>query len=32
MQPPLIPVILRGGYVPPYQARQLIEMLDKHGG
>jgi hypothetical protein len=30
------PVILnfqnRGGYIPPYQARQLIEMLDKHGG
>lgn len=30
------PVILnfqnRGGYVPPYQARQLIEMLDKYGG
>ena len=22
----------RGGYVPPYQARQLIEMLDKYGG
>lgn len=30
------PVILnfqdRGGYIPPYQARQLIEMMDKHGG
>ena len=30
------PVILnfqdRGGRIPPYQARQLIEMLDKHGG
>jgi hypothetical protein len=30
------PVILnfqnRGGYVPPYQARQLIEMMDKYGG
>jgi len=29
------PVILnfqnRGGYVPPYQARQLIEMMDKYG-
>lgn len=22
----------RGGRIPPYQARQLIEMLDKHGG
>lgn len=22
----------RGGYIPPYQARQLIEMLDKYGG
>ena len=21
-----------GGYVPAYQARQLIEMLDKYGG
>lgn len=30
------PVILdfqdRGGRIPPYQARQLIEMLDRHGG
>lgn len=30
------PVILdfqnRGGKIPPYQARQLIEMLDKYGG
>lgn len=30
------PVILnfqnRGGDIPPYQARQLIEMLDKYGG
>ncbi|OFZ97967.1 MAG: hypothetical protein A2Z64_12670 [Betaproteobacteria bacterium RIFCSPLOWO2_02_67_12] len=22
----------RGGLVPPYQARQLIDMLDKYGG
>ena len=22
----------RGGYVPPYQARQLIKMMDKYGG
>jgi hypothetical protein len=22
----------RNGYVPPYQARQLIEMLDKYEG
>jgi hypothetical protein len=21
----------RNGYIPPYQARQLIEMLDKYG-
>lgn len=30
------PVILnfqnRGGNVPPYQARRLIEMMDKYGG
>ena len=30
------PVILnfqnRDGYIPPYQAKQLIEMMDKHGG
>ena len=30
------PVILnfqnRNGYIPPYQARQLIEMLDKYEG
>ena len=30
------PVILnfqnRGGELPPYQARQLIEMIDKYGG
>ncbi len=30
------PVILnfqnRGGYIPPYQARQLIDMMDKYGG
>jgi len=30
------PVILnfqnRSGSIPPYQARQLIEMLDKYGG
>lgn len=30
------PVILnfqnRGGEIPPYQARQLIEMMDKYGG
>jgi hypothetical protein len=30
------PVILnfqdRGGRIPPYQARQLIEMMDRHGG
>ena len=22
----------RGGQLPPYQARQLIEMMDKYGG
>ena len=22
----------RGGFVPPYQARQLIEMIRKYGG
>lgn len=22
----------RGGYIPPYQARQLIEMMDKYEG
>ena len=22
----------RNGYIPPYQARQLIEMMDKYGG
>ncbi len=22
----------RNGYVPPYQARQLIAMIEKHGG
>jgi len=30
------PVLLnfqnRGGFVPPYQARQLIEMIRKYGG
>jgi hypothetical protein len=30
------PVILnfqdRGGRIPPYQARQLIDMLDRYGG
>jgi hypothetical protein len=22
----------RGGYIPPYEARQLIKMMDKYGG
>ena len=22
----------RGGFIPPYQARQLIEMMDRYGG
>ena len=33
---PSEPVLLcfqnRGGFVPPYQARQLIEMIRKYGG
>ena len=31
-EPDLLNFQNRGGYVPPYQARQLIKMMDKYGG
>lgn len=31
-EPQLLNFQNRGGYIPPYQARQLIEMIDKYGG
>ena len=30
-EPDLLNFQNRGGYVPPYQARQLIKMMDKYG-
>ena len=30
-EPELLNFQNRGGYVPPYQARQLVRMLDKYG-
>ncbi len=31
-EPNLLNFQNRGGFVPPYQARQLIKMMDKYGG
>jgi len=31
-EPDLLNFQNRGGYIPPYQARQLIKMMDKYGG
>jgi hypothetical protein len=31
-EPDLLNFQNRGGYLPPYQARQLIRMMDKYGG
>jgi len=31
-EPTILSFQNRGGQLPPYQARQLIEMLDKYGG
>ena len=30
-EPDLLNFQNRGGYIPPYQARQLIRMMDKYG-
>jgi hypothetical protein len=31
-EPELLNFQNRGGYIPPYQERQLIRMMDKYGG
>lgn len=31
-EPDLLNIQNRSGYIPPYQARQLISMMDKYGG
>lgn len=31
-EPAILNFQKRGGHIPPYQARQLIEMLDKYEG
>ena len=31
-EPDLLNFQNRGGYIPPYQARQLIRMMDRYGG
>lgn len=30
-EPTILNLQNRNGYIPPYQARQLIEMMDKYG-
>ena len=31
-EPDLLNFQNRGGYIPPYQARELIKVIDKYGG
>jgi hypothetical protein len=31
-EPDLLNFQNRGGYIPPYRARQLIRMMDRYGG